>query len=94
MPIISQTPNLLHGFADNKYIKYTHVLKNLLFSRVGVALDAWMKPTTADMFPKISQPLFLINAETFHWRENVIDMFKMGVNQPNQATYRKLITVM
>lgn len=53
--------------------------------RVGVMLDGWMHPLDDEVYEKISQPLLMINMETFQWQENVDQMQRLqgqGIDRP------------
>ena len=50
------------------------------FSRVGVALDAWMHPLEESVCPQVTQPLLCVNSDGFHWQQNIDHMLRLDVN--------------
>ena len=58
--------------------------------RVGVMLDGWMHPVDEEVYKNISQPLLMINMETFQWQENVDQMQRL---QQDPNVYRPMITI-
>jgi hypothetical protein len=58
--------------------------------RVGVMLDGWMHPVDEEVYKNISQPLLMINMETFQWQENVDQMQRL---QQDPNVHRPMITI-
>lgn len=61
--------------------------------RVGVGLDSWMAPLDDNLYSKVTQPLLLVNTETFQWRENVKSMYKLIDPKETNDLKRILITI-
>ncbi|KAJ8321903.1 hypothetical protein KUTeg_000374 [Tegillarca granosa] len=45
--------------------------------RVGIILDAWMHPLDEDVYKNTTQPLLMLNMETFQWKANILQMKKL-----------------
>lgn len=58
--------------------------------RVGVMLDGWMHPLDEEVYGNITQPLLMINMETFQWQENVDQMQRL---QKDFSVQRPMITI-
>lgn len=58
--------------------------------KVGVMLDGWMHPVDDSLPPDVTQPLLMLNMESFQWRRNVEQMM---VLQQNTTAPRPMITV-
>ena len=60
-----------------------------LCCRVGVMLDAWMLPLDDDIAARVSQPLLMVNMETFHWKKNIEQMKRLETSDVE----RHMITI-
>lgn len=58
--------------------------------RVGVMMDGWMHPLNEEMYKNITQPVLMINMETFQWQENVDQMQRL---QQDPKVQRPMITI-
>ncbi|XP_071143218.1 platelet-activating factor acetylhydrolase-like [Mytilus edulis] len=58
--------------------------------KVGVMMDGWMHPLNEEMYKNITQPVLMINMETFQWQENVDQMQRL---QQDPKVQRPMITI-
>lgn len=61
--------------------------------RAGVGLDSWMAPLDDNLYSQVTQPLLLVNTETFQWPENVKSMYKLIDPKKTDDLKRILITI-
>lgn len=45
--------------------------------KVGVVLDGWMLPLDDNVYPCVTQPVLMVNTETFQWKKNILSMKKL-----------------
>lgn len=53
-------------------------------------MDGWMHPLNEEMYKNITQPVLMINMETFQWQENVDQMQRL---QQDPKVQRPMITI-
>ncbi|VDP18085.1 unnamed protein product, partial [Soboliphyme baturini] len=39
--------------------------------KVGVVLDGWMFPLSADVYSRVPQPILFLNSDSFQWKDNI-----------------------
>ncbi|GAB1606632.1 platelet-activating factor acetylhydrolase-like [Argonauta hians] len=68
------------------------VLANDKRFSAGVVLDAWMLPLEDNVYPKVSQPVLMLNTETFQWRQNVLKMKMLESERDNRIMLTQMGT--
>ncbi|XP_029635310.1 platelet-activating factor acetylhydrolase [Octopus sinensis] len=52
--------------------------------RAGVVLDGWMLPLEDNIYAQVTQPVLMLNTETFQWKRNVLKMKNLECTQQNR----------
>ncbi|XP_071110932.1 platelet-activating factor acetylhydrolase-like [Haliotis cracherodii] len=57
--------------------------------KAGVVLDGWMHPLDDKVYKTVSQPILMLNMETFQWRKNVQQMMRLKADNVE----RQMLTI-
>ncbi|XP_052823254.1 platelet-activating factor acetylhydrolase isoform X2 [Octopus bimaculoides] len=52
--------------------------------RAGVVLDGWMLPLEDNIYAQVTQPVLMLNTETFQWKRNVLKMKNLECTEQNR----------
>lgn len=55
-----------------------------------MVLDGWMHPLDEQVYDSISQPVLMVNMESFQWKTNVEQMMKLMTDDKEK---RSMITI-